>query len=374
MPYRTLGRTGLKVSLLSFGAWVTFNDKDIDEQCYQIMKRAFENGINFFDNAEVYGDGNAETVMGRVFQRGLKEKIWTREELVVTTKLFFGTNSGSKDRRHPNAVGLSRKHIVEGMRASLKRLQLDYVDVVFCHRPDLVTPLEETVRAMNHVIDQGYAFYWGTSEWPAEMIAEAHAIADRLHLIGPCVEQPEYNIFHRERVEVEYARVYERYGTGLTIWSPLASGILTGKYSGGKVPPNTRLGDPAMAWLKNMLLDDKATEPGGKLYKADQFVAYAKELGMTAAQLAIAWCATSPVVSTVILGARTLEQLEENLSAVEKIPLVTAEVRAKIDELFGGVAYPQSLKMPAMIAATANPPALTFVASKPVEWPQKGPW
>lgn len=369
MPYRTLGRTGLRVSLLSYGAWVTFNEEDIDDRCYAVMKRSFEHGINFFDNAEAYGSGNAELVMGRCFQRGFKEGVWRREDLVVTTKLFFGLSGGRPERRHPNFTGCSRKHIVEGMQAALKRFQLDYVDVVFCHRPDLVTPVEETVRAMNHVIDRGMAFYWGTSEWPADMIVEAWEVANRLNLIGPCCEQPEYNVVARNRVEVDYSRLYSRFGTGLTIWSPLASGILTGKYSGGKLPEGSRLADPSMQWLKDILIDENATKPGGILHTADEFVKVAKELNVTPAQLAIAWAAKSPVVSTVILGAKTIEQLEENLSALDVLDKVTDEVRAKIESVCGKTSYPKSLAMPARMTGAANPPLLTHTSSTPIVFP-----
>nr|MCU0254802.1 aldo/keto reductase [Acidobacteriota bacterium] len=246
MEYRFLGRSGLQVSTLSFGAWVTFGDQVGEEVASLLMKTAVDAGINFFDNAEVYADGDAETVMGRVIQRaGFK-----RTDLVLSTKIFWG-GEGVNDR------GLSRKHLIEGTDAALKRLQTDYVDLIFCHRPDPRTPIEETVRAMNTIIESGRAFYWGTSEWSAAQLMEAHGIARQLGLIGPLMEQPQYNMFHRDRVEREYAPLYDSIGLGLTIWSPLAGGILTGKYNEG-IPPGTRATLPGYEFLHKRYVDDEA--------------------------------------------------------------------------------------------------------------------
>lgn len=370
MPYRTLGRSGLRVSLLSFGAWLTFKG---DDERYEIMKTAFEAGVNFFDNAETYNNGQAELIMGKDLQRGFKEGLWSRDELVVTTKLFFGTDR-TRDvappfsKKHPNATGNSRKHIVEGLMASLKRLQLDYVDVVFCHRPDPITPLEETVRAMNHVIDRGMAFYWGTSEWPAEMLAEAHQIAQRLNMVGPICEQPQYHLAHRQRVEVEYARLYSTMGLGLTTWSPLASGVLTGKYSKGNVPDDSRLADPNLFWLRNTLLSEDAKKEGGFLDKVDEFCEFAKTLGASPAQVAIAWVASRQCVSTVILGASNVEQLKHNLGSLQVLDKITPEVSVKIEEIFGAPKYPYEMAIPAKVANAHDPPLPAAQASIPIHY------
>jgi voltage-dependent potassium channel beta subunit len=250
MEYRHLGRSGLKVSVISLGAWVTYGSQVGEDVALECMKVAFDGGVNFFDNAEAYASGRAETVMGNV----IRKLGWRRSDLVISTKLFWG---GQGPNRGPNDVGLSRKRIIEGTDASLRRLQLDHVDLLFCHRPDPETPIEETVRAMNHVLNQGKALYWGTSEWSADAIQEAADIADNEHLIGPLMEQPQYHMFHRERVEREYAHLYDDLGLGLTIWSPLASGLLTGKYDGGLVA-NTRASLPGMEWLKEELVGASA--------------------------------------------------------------------------------------------------------------------
>ena len=330
MPYRHLGRTGLKVSALSLGSWVTFKNQLDVKPAYALMKQAYENGINFFDNAEGYANGDSERVMGEAIKLGIKEKTWTREELVVTTKLYIGILPEGKKEKDVNATGCSRKHLYEGLVGSLKRMQLDYVDVVFCHRQDLETPIEETVRAMNNLIARGLAFYWGTSEWTAQAITEAHEIARRLNLEGPCCDQTQYNVLWRDRIEVEYERAYKKYGIGLTTWSPLMSGILTGKYSKG-IPEGSRLSLPDMGWLKDRLLDPSK----GWVEKADKFVAFAEELGLSPAQLAIAWCLKNSHVSTVILGATSAEQLDENLSALDALPKVTEVVLGKINDIFG---------------------------------------
>ncbi|KAE9014768.1 putative voltage-gated potassium channel subunit beta [Phytophthora rubi] len=319
MKYRFLGNSGLLVSRLSFGSWVTFDQQLDFEKAYSIMEHAYKQGINFFDNAEVYENGRSELVMGKVVKAGIERGAWSREDLVISTKLFFGTKSG------PNDVGNSRKHIVEGMEASLKRFDLDYVDLVFCHRSDPATPIEETVRAMNFLIEQGWAFYWGTSEWCAKDIIEACEIADRLGLIRPVYDQPQYHILERSRVEYDFDVLYKKYNYGLTTWSPLASGVLTGKYSKG-IPEGSRL---SMSSYKQMLSNGLEE----KIAKADKLAEVAKEVGCSLAQLSIAWVASNPHVSTVILGATSIKQLDENLKALEYVDKITPEVREKIDAI-----------------------------------------
>jgi voltage-dependent potassium channel beta subunit len=301
MQYRNLGKAGIKVSALSFGAWVTFGDQLDTDLALRCMQAAYEAGVNFFDNAEAYAGGKAEIIMGEVFQRAG----WKREDLVVSTKIFFG-GSGPNDR------GLSYKHIVEGARAALKRLQLEYVDLIFCHRPDPETPIEETVRAMSYLVNQGHAIYWGTSEWSAEEIRTACELAYRHHLVPPSMEQPQYNMFHRERVEVEYAPLYRDCGLGTTIWSPLASGMLSGKYLNG-VPEGSRLALPNYSWLRKHL--ESATGQV-QIEKVRLLLPVAQELGCTLAQLALAWCLTNEHVSTVITGASKPEQVTENMAAL----------------------------------------------------------
>ncbi|MCU0231839.1 MAG: aldo/keto reductase [Acidobacteria bacterium] len=316
MEYRFLGRSGLQVSTLSFGAWVTFGDQVGEEVASLLMKTAVDAGINFFDNAEVYADGDAETVMGRVIQRaGFK-----RTDLVLSTKIFWG-GEGVNDR------GLSRKHLIEGTDAALKRLQTDYVDLIFCHRPDPRTPIEETVRAMNTIIESGRAFYWGTSEWSAAQLMEAHGIARQLGLIGPLMEQPQYNMFHRDRVEREYAPLYDSIGLGLTIWSPLAGGILTGKYNEG-IPPGTRATLPGYEFLHKRYVDDEAAR---RIEKVRRLQPIAQLLGCSLAQLAIAWTIKNPHVSTAILGATRVAQLEENLGALEVAARITPSELEQIE-------------------------------------------
>jgi len=317
MPYRYLGRSGLKVSALSFGSWVTFDHQMDTGPAKEAMAAAFEAGCNFFDNAEAYAEGKAEIIMGRA----LSELGWGRDEYVVSTKIFWGGQG-------PNQRGLSRKHVVEGVDAARKRFGLDHLDLVFCHRPDLHTPIEETVRAMNHVIDRGWAFYWGTSEWSADQLREAWRVADRLGLIGPLMEQPQYHMFHRERVEVEYAGLVKDKGLGMTTWSPLASGLLTGKYNDGGVPDGSRLALPQYAWLRKSIMEDP-TFPD-KIDKVRQLTAIAEELGGSMAQLALAWTASHPHVSTVITGASRTSQVVENMAAVDLLPKLTDDVRARI--------------------------------------------
>lgn len=293
---------------MSFGNQLDVKDAKTLLQCCR------DNGVNFFDNAEVYANGRAEEIMGQA----IRELGWKRSDLVISTKIFWG-GSG------PNDKGLSRKHIVEGTKASLKRLDMEYVDILYCHRPDLATPIEETVRAMNYVIDKGLAFYWGTSEWSAQQITEAWGVANRLDLLGPIVEQPEYNLFARHKVEVEYLPLYSAHGIGLTTWSPLASGVLTGKYGKGNIPPDSRFALENYKNLANRTLVDET------LKKVDALKPIAAELGVPLSQLAIAWCASNPNVSSVITGATKEYQIIENMKAIEVIPKLTPDVLEKIE-------------------------------------------
>ncbi len=318
MEYRYLGKSGLKVSALSFGAWVTFKDQlDVDD-AYNCMKAAYDAGVNFFDNAEVYAAGQAETIMGKA----LRKAEWKRTDLVISTKIFWGGEG-------PNDKGLSRKHIIEGTDAALRRLDMDYVDLIYCHRPDLDTPIEETVWALNQVLNQGKALYWGTSEWSALQIRQAYDFARREHLIPPTMEQPQYNMFHRDRVEAEYADLYDDIGLGTTIWSPLASGILTGKYNDG-IPEGSRMSLPNYQWLRPELESEAGKQ---KVEKVKLLAPVAAELGCTLAQLAIAWCLTNEDVSTVITGASRPEQVTENMKALEVAEQLTPEVLDSIEEI-----------------------------------------
>jgi voltage-dependent potassium channel beta subunit len=318
MKYRYLGRSGLQISELSFGSWVTFSSQIGEDTAYACMEAAFAAGVNFFDNAEGYADGASEVMMGQVIRRAG----WKRKDLVISTKIYWG-GSG------PNDTGLSRKHVIEGTEASLARLQLDYVDLLFCHRPDVATPIEETVRAMNYLIDRGKAFYWGTSEWSAEQIREAHEVARRERLIGPVMEQPQYNMFHRERVEVEYDRLYEAFGLGLTTWSPLASGFLTGKYNDG-IPAGSRLEVEGYEFLRRRLESEEGRE---QIRKVQELTGVAGELGISVAQLAIAWCLLNPHVSTVITGASRPEQVEHNMKAADAVEKLTPAVVERIESI-----------------------------------------
>lgn len=326
MEYRFLGKTGLKLSALSFGSWVTFGDQVNEDIAYACMKEAYDAGVNFFDNAEVYSKGKAEIMMGNI----IKKAGWKRTDLVISTKIFWGGEG-------PNDRGLSMKHIMEGMNASLKRLQMDYVDLVFCHRPDIYTPIEETVWAMNLLIQQGKAFYWGTSEWSAAQIMEAYGVARREHLIPPVMEQPEYNMFARQRVEAEYAHLYRTIGLGTTIWSPLASGLLTGKYNEG-IPEGSRLSLPGYEWLRQRFQGEAFER---KVAAIKRLAGVAEELGCTLAQLAIAWCLKNPNVSTVITGASKPEQVRENMHSLEVVPKLTAEVMEKIEEILDNKPRPE---------------------------------
>ena len=315
MEYRHLGASGLKVSALSYGSWVTFGDQIDTERAAECMQIAYDHGVNFFDNAEAYAGGQSETMMGKILQ----DKGWTRSDLVLSTKIFWGGDG-------PNDQGLSRKHIIEGTTAALRRLQTDYVDLVYCHRPDVETPIEETVRAMSYLVEQGYAFYWGTSEWSAEQIRHAHAVARREHLVPPTMEQPQYNMFHRERVEREYAPLYGDPGLGTTIWSPLASGLLTGKYNDG-IPDDSRLATEGYEWLQDqVLLEDR-------IEKVRQLGEVADDLGCTTAQLALAWCLQNPHVSTVITGASKPHQVEENMEAMAVADQITDDIQERIESI-----------------------------------------
>jgi len=327
MEYRYVGKSGLQVSALSLGAWVTYGGQVGEQVAHECMQAAIEAGVNFFDNAEAYAHGEAETVMGNV----IKKAGWKRSDLVISTKVFWGGDG-------PNDMGLSRKHVIEGTNASLERMQLDYVDLLFCHRPDIYTPVEETVRAMNYLIDQGKVFYWGTSEWSADKIMEAWAIARRENLIPPLMEQPHYNMFTRERVESEYAHLYQEIGLGTTIWSPLDSGILTGKYNQG-IPKDSRLDLEGFDWLKEGYESQEGKE---KILKVGQLMPIAEELGCTMAQLALAWCLVNQDVSTVITGASKPEQVKENMASLELVPKLTDEVMGRIEDILDNKPKPES--------------------------------
>ncbi len=316
MEYRYLGKSGLQVSALSFGSWVTFGDQIDQERAFGMMEAAYEAGVNFFDTAEVYAGGQAETMMGDV----IRKAGWNRSDLVISTKIFWGGEG-------PNDRGLSRKHIVEGVDASLARLQMDYVDLLFAHRPDYHTPIEETVRAMNHIIHQGKAFYWGTSEWSAQEIMKAYGIARQEHLIPPLMEQPQYHMFHRERVEVEYDHLYEEIGLGTTIWSPLASGLLTGKYNLAK-PKDTRASLEGYEWLRSHFEDDEAQL---HIQKIAKLISLAEELDCSMAQLALAWTLINPNISSTITGASKVEQVVENMKAMDVVEKITSDVNERIE-------------------------------------------
>jgi len=321
MNYRHLGRTGIRVSELSFGSWVTFKNQVDVKAAVQIMAAAYDAGVNFFDNAEVYASGKSEEVMGAA----LKQLKWRRGSYLVTTKLFWGLHNGVNERNT-----LNRKRLIEGINGSLERLELDYVDVIYCHRSDKTTPIEETVWAMHNIIEWGKAMYWGTSEWSAAEIVQAIEIAERHHLHKPVVEQPEYNLFERKRFSGEYVRFYKDYGYGSTIWSPLASGLLTGKYNKG-IPKNSRGALKGYEWLHDSLTDKE------KLAKVMALGKIAEELDCTTAQLALAWCLKNENVSTVITGATSVKQLQENMKAAEVAPKITLDVMEKIDQAFGVV-------------------------------------
>jgi voltage-dependent potassium channel beta subunit len=317
MEYRLLGKSGLEVSALSFGSWLTFG-KQIDKRVAQdCILAAREGGINFFDNAESYAQGKSEEVMGEL----IAQAGWARDSYVISSKVFWGGEQ-------PNQIGLSRKHVTEACHAALKRLRVDYLDLYFCHRPDRKTPMEETVWAMHNLITQGKVLYWGTSEWSAQEIMEAHMIARQHHLIPPLMEQPQYNMFARERVEKEYAKLYDVVGLGTTIWSPLASGLLTGKYNEG-IPEDSRAqSHPDLPWLHDIFTNEKAQSVIAATRKLQPL---AEELSCSLAQLALAWCLKNPHVSSVILGASRVAQVQENLKAVEVYKKLTSEYMERIE-------------------------------------------
>lgn len=315
MEYRRLGTSGLKLSELSFGSWITFANQIDYDHAAALMDIAYDSGVNFFDNAEVYANGESERVMGEI----LHKRNWDRTSYTISSKVFFG--SGNK---LPTAKGLHRKHIREACDAALSRLQTDYIDLFFCHRPDKETPIEETVWSMHQLILQGKILYWGTSEWSAQEITAAHAIAERHHLIGPVMEQPQYNMLHRDKVEVEFKNLYRTYGLGTTIWSPLASGYLTGKYLSG-TPSDSRLARAELSWLNERLQTD--TNRGKVLQLAD----VARDLNCSLAQLAVAWCLKNTDVSTILLGATSTAQLKETLCSAEFVGALTLDIMERIE-------------------------------------------
>ncbi|WP_295234619.1 aldo/keto reductase [Sediminibacterium sp.] len=319
MEYRRMGRSGLQLSVLSFGSWVTFHKQINDNSADELMGIAYDNGINFFDNAEVYALGESEKMMGRV----LKAKNWDRTSYTISSKAFFGWR-GKENK--PNQTGLSRKHLTEACHEALQRLQTDYLDLYFCHRPDKNTPIEEVVLTMNHLIQQGKILYWGTSEWSGVELMEAHRVAQHYRLIGPSMEQPQYNLFERNKIENDYLEVYKNVGLGTTIWSPLAAGLLTGKYNNG-IPEGSRLAIEGFDWLKERwIMQDK-------IEKVQQLQLLANELGCSLPALSIAWCIKNPNVTTAILGATKKEQLIDNLTALKAVELLTSEVIDKIEAI-----------------------------------------
>ena len=320
MEYRRLGRSGLQLSVLSFGSWVSFSKQINDKTAEDLMSLAYDNGINFFDNAEAYALGESEKMMGRI----LKKQKWDRTSFVISSKAYFGWRG--KDNK-PNQTGNSRKHLTEACNEALQRLQLDYLDLFYCHRADKNTPIEETVRTMNTLIQQGKILYWGTSEWTGVEIMEAHRIAEKYALIGPTMEQPQYNLFERQKVEADYSEIYKNVGLGTTIWSPLSSGLLTGKYNDG-IPKNSRFALADMSGIKADVIQDD------KIKKVKKFGELALKLNVTTAALSIAWCIKNPNVTTAILGATKKQQLIENLKALDALPLLTADVMEKIEKIF----------------------------------------
>jgi voltage-dependent potassium channel beta subunit len=319
MEYRRLGNSGLQVSTLSFGSWVSFSKQINDKVADELMGLAYDNGINFFDNAEIYALGESEKMMGRV----IKKKKWDRSSFLVSSKVFWGWR-GAENK--PNQTGLSRKHVIEACNEALSRLQVEYLDLYLCHRPDKGTPILETVLAMNTLIQQGKILYWGTSEWSGVEIMEAHRLAAEYRLIGPTTEQPQYNMFERQKMEKEYLDIFRTVGMGTTIWSPLASGLLSGKYNDG-IPKNSRFALEGFDWLKDRwILDDN-------MKKVKKITDLAGKLGVTTAALSIAWCIKNPNVSTAILGATKKQQLLDNLKSLEVVKLLTPEIMTKINDI-----------------------------------------
>lgn len=319
MDYRRMGRTGLQLSVLSFGSWVSFHKQINDNSADELMGIAYDNGVNFFDNAEVYALGESEKMMGGV----LKAKNWDRTSYTLSSKAFFGWR-GKENK--PNQTGLSRKHLTEACNEALQRLQTDYLDLYFCHRPDKNTPIEEVVLTMNTLIQQGKILYWGTSEWSGVELMEANRVARDYRLIGPAMEQPQYNLFEREKLEKDYLEVFKNVGLGTTIWSPLASGLLTGKYNNG-IPEGSRLAIEGFDWLKERLIMEE------KIEKVKQLQELANELGCSLPALSIAWCIKNPNVTTAILGATRKEQLLDNLTALQAVELLNTEVLQKIESI-----------------------------------------
>ena len=319
MEYRRMGKTGLELSVLSYGSWVTFHKQIDDSIADELMGIAYEAGINFFDNAEAYARGESEKLMGRV----LKKKNWDRTSYTISSKAFFGWR-GKENK--PNQTGLSRKHLTEACHEALQRLQLDYLDLYFCHRPDKNVPIEEVVWTMNILVQQGKILYWGTSEWSAGEIMEAHRAAAHFGLIGPSVEQPQYNLLERNKLEYEFRDIFRTVGMGTTIWSPLASGLLSGKYNNG-IPEGSRFALEGFGWLKDQWM------VADKLARVQKLGEVANELGTSMASLSIAWCVANPNVTTAILGATKKEQLTENLKALEVLPKLNAEVLKRIDDI-----------------------------------------
>ena len=322
MEYRNLGASGLRLSQLSFGSWVTFNKQVDHKQAEAMFGTCFDAGINFFDNAEGYEAGQSEIVMGKA----LKSLARPRDSYCVSSKVFFGCHEAPL----PTQLGLSRKHVSEACHQALKRLQVDYLDLYFCHRADPDTPIGETVWAMHNLVTQGKILYWGTSEWTAEEITQAYEFARENHLTPPTMEQPQYNLLDRERFEVEYGPLYEKYGLGTTTWSPLASGALTGKYLDG-IPADSRASLPGYEWLRKHMVESERGQE--RMQRVARLKTIADELGVSLSRLAIAWCLLNQNVSTVILGASRLQQLEDNLQATEVLALLTEEVQARLDEI-----------------------------------------
>jgi voltage-dependent potassium channel beta subunit len=321
MQYRYMGKTGLQLSVLSLGSWITFHKQFNQTMADELMSIAYEHGVNFFDNAEVYALGESERIMGKV----LAEKKWERSSFVVSSKVYFGWR-GKENK--PNQTGLSRKHIIEGCNEALQRLQVDYLDLYFCHRPDKQAPIEEVVVTMNYLMQQGKILYWGTSEWSAQEIMEAHAVAKSYGLQGPVMEQPEYNMLSRQKMECDFLQIFKNYGLGTTIWSPLASGLLTGKYAGG-LPADSRLALPGFEWLKDKYFTQ------ANIDKVNQLQAVANELETDLTHLSLAWCVANPNVTTVIIGASKREQLLHNLACLPVVEKITPAIMGKIDNIMG---------------------------------------
>ncbi|RYF93295.1 MAG: aldo/keto reductase [Chitinophagaceae bacterium] len=317
MEYRRLGKSGLKVSALSLGSWLTFGNQIEDKVAEELMDLAYDSGVNFFDNAEGYAGGKSEIVMGKI----LKKKNWDRSSYIVSSKIYFGA-----EEKKPNMIGLSKKHIFEGTHNALKRLQVDHLDLLFCHRPDPETPIEETVWAMHQLVQQGKALYWGTSEWSASEIMEAHYFAEKNHLVAPVMEQPQYSMLWRDKLEKEFLMLFRNFGMGTTIWSPLAAGFLTGKYNDG-IPGDSRLAIEGFDWLKKRWIQDD------KIAKVKKLGLVAADLNITLAAMAIAWTIANPNVTTAILGATKPAQLTDNLKALEALKKMTPEVMNRIEDI-----------------------------------------